>query len=227
MTARALERLEALLTGIYDLDIGCRVEDFLVTDRQQLPGECRDAPGDEQLFVSAVGDELCISLYLDPALIERLERHDPSDGLDQDNLADCWSALEGISHFLCVAHHAGHDRPVSRETLEMQAEIDKYVASVALLRRTHPRRFPAELHALLFRRARVNPALAGRHESLYRRASRLAARFCARLETQVREECRGRDGGWLRELRRFYRLGEAAKRRHIERQPSSVMLGVT
>ena len=34
------KRLEALLTGIYDLDTGCRVEDFLVTDRQALPGEC-------------------------------------------------------------------------------------------------------------------------------------------------------------------------------------------
>ncbi len=43
MTARALERLEALLTGIYDLDIGCRVEDFLVTDRQSLPAMPRRA----------------------------------------------------------------------------------------------------------------------------------------------------------------------------------------
>ncbi len=78
MSARALERLEMLLTGIYDLDVGCRVEDFLVTDRQSLPGECHDAPGDEQLFVSAVDDELCMSLYLDPALIERLDANDPS-----------------------------------------------------------------------------------------------------------------------------------------------------
>jgi hypothetical protein len=215
MTARALERLEALLTGIYDLDIGCRVEDFLVTDRQRLPDACRGTPGDEQLFVSAVDDELCISLYLDPALLERLERHDPSDGLDADNLADCWTALEGISHFLCVAHNAGHDRPVSRLALEMQAEIDKYVASVALLRRLNPRRFPAELHALLFRRARVDPGLAGPHESLYRRASRQAARFCAGLEPRLRALCRHDDGGWLPELRRFYRLSDACKLRTV------------
>ena len=135
MSSRALERLETLLTGIYDLDVGCRVKDFLVTDRQSLPGECREAPGDEQLFVSAVDDELCMSLYLDPALLERLEANDPSEELNGDNVADCWTALEGISHFLCVAHNAGHDRPVSRLTLEMQAEIDKYVASFALLRR--------------------------------------------------------------------------------------------
>jgi len=216
MTARALERLEALLTGIYDLDIGCRVGDFLVTDRALLPDECREAPGDEQLFVTAAGDELCMSLYLDPALLERLERRDPSEVLDAGNLADCWTALEGISHFLCVAHNAGHDRPVSRLALELQAEIDKYVASIALLRRRHPRRFPAELHALLFRRARVDPALAGRHESLYRRASRQAARFCARLEPRLRASCRRDDGGWLGDLRRFYRLSDAGKLRHID-----------
>ena len=213
---RALERLEALLTGIYDLDIGCRVGDFLVTDRALLPGECREAPGDEQLFVAAEGDELCLSLYLDPAVLERLERHDPSDSLDADNLADCWTALEGISHFLCVAHNAAHDRPVSRLALELQAVIDKYVASVLLLRRRHPRRFPAELHALLFRRARVDAALAGGHESLYRRASRQAARFCARLEPRLRACCRRDDGAWLRDLRRFYRLSDPGKLRHID-----------
>ncbi len=41
--------------------------------------------------------------------------------------------LEGVSHFLCVAHHATHDRQVSLLTLELQAEIDKYVGSFLLL----------------------------------------------------------------------------------------------
>jgi hypothetical protein len=216
MAARALGRLEALLSGIYDLDTGCRVEDFLVTDRALLPGECGDAPGDEQLFVTAVDGELCMSLYLDPALVERLERNDPSDRLDQDNLADCWTALEGISHFLCVAHNAGHDRTVSRLALEMQAEVDKYVASFVLLRNAAPRRFPAELHALLFRRCRVDPVLAGGRAPLYRRASRAAARFCARLEPRLRALCRQGDRGWLPELRRFYRLSDFGKLRHVE-----------
>lgn len=215
MAARVLERLEALLTGIYDLDIGCRVEDFLVTDRALLPGECRNEPGDEQLFVTAVDDELCMSLYLDAAVLERLERHDPSDRLDQDNLADCWTVLEGISHFLCVAHNACHDRFVSREALEMQAEVDKYVASFALLRQSDPERFPAELHALLFKRCRVDPSLARGHEPLYRRASRAAARYCARLEPRLRALCGREDGTWLGELRRFYRLSDFGKFRHI------------
>lgn len=216
MTA-AVGRLEALLTTIYDLRVDCRVADFLVTDRHSLPGECRDAPGDEQLFVTAVDDELCMSLFLDAGVLERLERRDPHDALDADNVADCWTALEGVSHFLCVAHHAGHDRPVSRLTLELQAEIDKYVASFLLLCRSDPRRFPAELHALLFRRATVDPVLAAGHESLYRRASRYAARFCGRLEPALRAFCRREDGSWLADLRRFYRLSDTGKLRHIER----------
>jgi len=217
MAETSLSRLESLLTGFYDLEVGCRVEDFLVTDRQALPGECRDAPGDEQLFVSAVDDELCMSLYLDPALLERLEQSDPTEELNQENVADCWTAVEGISHFLCVAHNAGHDRPVSRLTLELQAEIDKYVASFLLLRRRHPRRFPAELHTLLFRRTRIDPALAAGRESLYRRASRLAGRFCARLEPRLRALSRLDNGAWLGEMRRFYRMDDCGKLRHIER----------
>ena len=90
------------------------------------------------------------------------------------------------------------------------------MASVALLRKRHPRRFPAELHSLLFRRARVDPALAAGHEPLYRRASRQAARFCARLEPRLRSLCRRDDGTWLRELRRFYRLSDFGKLRLIE-----------
>src|SRR5688500_20255576 len=93
MAARALGRLEDLLTGIYDLDTGCRVEDFLVTDRAQLPGGCRDAPGDEQLFVVADGEELCVSLFLDAALRERLDRHDPGAGLDARHPGDRRTAL--------------------------------------------------------------------------------------------------------------------------------------
>ena len=221
MPGDTLGRLESLLTGIYDLEVGCCVRDFLVTDRQALPGECGDAPGDEQLFVGAVDDELCMSLYLEPAVIERLERNDPSDELNQDNVADCWTALEGISHFLCVAHNAGHDRPVSRLTLELQAEIDKYVASFLLLRRQSPHRFPVELHTLLSRRARIDPVLAAGRESLYRRASRYAAHFCARLEPRLRAPRPAENGSWLGELRRFYRLSDFGKLRHIERLASA------
>jgi len=217
MACAALERLERLLTGIYDLRLGCRVKDFLVTERPLLPGDCQDAPGTEQLFVAAGDEELCMSLFLDAGLLDRLRAQDPNDALDHRNVADCWDAVEGISHFLCVAHHAEHDRPVSLLTLELQAEIDKYIASFLLLRRQDPHRFPAELHTLLSQRTRVDATLAAGREPIYRRASRQAAKFCARLEPRLRELCHSGGGAWLADLRRFYRLTDLGKLRHIER----------
>ena len=64
---------------------------------------------------------------------------------------------------------------------ELQAEIDKYIASLWLLRSQNPRRFPVELHHLLFERARVDTELARERTAIYRRANDYAARFCGRL----------------------------------------------
>ena len=81
MAARALERLEDLLTGIYDLDIGCRVGDFLVTDRALLPGDVpRRAGRRAALRRGRRRRALRLAVSSMPALLERLERHDPSDG---------------------------------------------------------------------------------------------------------------------------------------------------
>ena len=111
MGAAALERLELLLTGIYDLRIGSRVEDFLVTERQQLPDACRGAAGDEQLFVTTTDDELCMSLFLDPEMLDRLQSHDPNDGLDQHNVADCWTDSRASAIFFAS--------PITRSTIAL------------------------------------------------------------------------------------------------------------
>src|SRR5579872_203959 len=200
-----LKRLQDLIGGIYDVSISHDVYDFLVTDRGHLPREARGTkPTDEELLVAQdAPGEIALSLYLDPALLERLSRADPMERLHDGNVADYWTALEGVSHFLYLAWNAGHDKSVSLLELEMQAEVDKYVASYWLLRRQLPERFPAELHRLLFERTRIDPQLAAGREALYRQASRYAQKFCGRLEQSLRR-ARGRsDDEVLTELRRF------------------------
>jgi hypothetical protein len=218
-----LSELQELIGGIYDVRIAHDVYDFLVTDRGQLPAAARGGTAEEELLVAqplAEGDEVALSLYLDPALLERLARADPLVRLHAGNVADWWTVLEGVSHFLYVAWNAGHDKPVSLLELEMQAEIDKYVASYWLLRRQSPGHFPGQLRHLLFERTRIDPR-AGERTGLYREASRYADRFCARLEQRlVRAETRRSAGSLeqsvLPELRRFYRLTHARKRDLIE-----------
>ena len=217
-----LTRLQELIGGIYDVSIAHDVYDFLVTDRQRLPPEVRARQSAEDLIVAEPatadgGGEVGMALYLDPALLERLKREDPMRQLHEGNVADYWTALEGVSHFLYLAWHAAHDQPVSVLELEMQAEIDKYVASFWLLRRQLPQRFPAELRRLLFERTRIDPLLAQGRMDLYRVASRYAEKFCRRLERSLRSARTSSEAEVLAELRRFYRLTNARKLSFITR----------
>jgi hypothetical protein len=213
-----LSRLQELIGGIYDVRVAYDVYDFLVTDRGRLPHAPHGGLADEELIVaqSADGAEVALSLYLDPALLERLTRTDPLIELNGGNVADWWTALEGVSHFLYLAWNAGHDKPVSLLELEMQAEVDKYVASYWLMRRQYPGHFPAELRRVLFERTRIDPRLAAERRRLYGEANRYAARFCRRLEQRLGNAAYG-EREVLAELRRFYRLSNARKRAHIER----------
>ena len=60
--------------------------------------------------------------------MERLRAHDPRERLDDGNLPDFLLALEGVSHFVYIAHRARLERSVSAVELELQAEVDKLPA---------------------------------------------------------------------------------------------------
>ena len=216
-----LKRLQDFIGDIYDVSIAHDVYDFLVTDRGRLPAAARtQGPTDEELIVAqpdSGSDEIALSLYLDPQLLARLDRADPMERLHDGNVADYWTALEGVSHFLYLAWNAGHDKPVSLLELEMQAEVDKYVASYWLMRRQFPDRFPGELLRVLFERTRIDPQLAAGREDLYRQASHYAQKFCRKLEQTLRDARGHSQDEVLAELRRFYRLTNARKVAHIER----------
>jgi hypothetical protein len=217
-----LKRLQDFIGDIYDVSIAHDVYDFLVTDRSRLPAAARTGvPTDEELLVAEPeAGEVAMSLYLDPHLLERLDRDTPMERLHEGNVADYLTALEGVSHFVYLAFNAGHDKPVSLLELEMQAEVDKYVGSYWLMRRQFPDRFPSELLRLLFERTRIDSRLAAGRESLYREASRYAEIFCRRLERSLRG-ARGRSQAEvLTELRRFYRFTNARKVAHIQRSGS-------
>jgi len=155
---------------------------FLVTDRMLLPRCARVGQAEEELLVApVVAGELALSLYLDPALLQRLAAADPLDRLHGGNVADCLTALEGVSHFLYVVWNASHDRSVTLVELEMQAEVDKFIVTHWLLRRQVPGHFPLELRRVLFERARIDPNV-GSRAGLYREASGYAGRFCRYLE---------------------------------------------
>ena len=181
-----LQSLQKLLAVIYDVPVEHDVADFLLTDRSRLPESARASGAAEQVLVAEDGDTLWVSVYPEPALLQRLAASDPFEALHAGNIADYWTVLEGVSHFVYLVWNASYDRQITLLELELQAEVDKYVASLWLLRAQNPKRFPAELHHLLFERARVDDVLAGDRAGPYRTANRYAARFCRRLARTLR-----------------------------------------
>ncbi|MGE0386487.1 MAG: hypothetical protein AB7Q97_17295 [Gammaproteobacteria bacterium] len=200
-----LNPLQRRLERIYDISIEHRVEDFLISSGRNPDRHS----GREALLVSQQGDELGLSLYVDADVLAYIERGDPFARPQEADLDRLCVALEGVSHFLYLAWMAGHDRPVSLLELELQAEVDKYVALACAHAERPDRGDGRDLHRRLFQAVRFDPRLDGGEQRRYRAANHYAGRYCAGLER--RYGATGDIAGMVRESRRFYRLLQRQK----------------
>jgi len=207
-----LQQLQALLAKLYDTPCEHAVDDFLVTDRKQLPvGVATTA--DEQVFVAQARQEVRLGVYVAADVLQRLADNNPLQNLCDDNLSDYCTALEGVSHFHYLAWRAAQGRSVSLLELELQADVDKYAAALCLFTTQQSGRFPQALHERLFHRVSYDAQLDAESLRRYRTANRWAAKFCRRLDERFLRQRNCRPEAWLRELRRFYRLSHAQKMR--------------
>ncbi len=212
-----LNQLQSMIGRLYDVDMNYDVYDFLVTDRRHLQGAAPlndTRASDEELLLAEMPDGAGISLYLDASLLSRLEGDDPVGELTESNLADYCTALEGVSHFVYSTWRLHRDLPVSLLELETQAEVDKYAVTVFLLADQQGGDYPAQVHARLFDRVSFDARLEPDQYHRYRMAHRCAAHYCRRLERRFVSRGQARIEALVRELRRFYRLGSAAKLQH-------------
>ena len=212
-----LRNLQSLLGRLYDVSVDYDVYDFLVTDRRALAGvnphNDRRAP-EEELLLAETPEGAGVALYIDPCVLRRLEQTDPLGALTEANLADYCTALEGVSHFVYSTWRLDCDAPVSLLELETQAEVDKYAATVFLVADQQGGSFPAQVHARLFDRVHFDARLEPEQYDRYRTAHRCAANYCRRLESRFVNRGEAQVEALVRELRKFYRLGSAAKMRH-------------
>ena len=212
-----LRGMQSLLGRLYDVDVQYDVGDFLVTDRGALGHVTADNDTrilEEELLLTETADGAGMALYLDAALLQRLENANPLGALTDANLADYCTALEGVSHFVYTAWRLDRDAPVSLLELETQAEVDKYAATVFLVAHQRGGDYPAQVHPRLFDRVSFDERLEPEQYDRYRTAHRCAAQYCRRLERRFVQRGQARIEALVRELRKFYRLGASAKVAH-------------
>ena len=207
-----LRELQSLLARVYDVPNEYDVYDYLITDRHRLPSMPHEQV-DEQVLLSETDEGMRVGVYIDDAVIKRLRDNNPLASLTDSNLADYCTALEGVSHFHYLTWRASREVPVSLLELELQAEVDKYVAAVWLLTAQRDGELPATLHERLFHHVRYARELDDESPRRYRTANRHAARFCRRLEERFLRRRQARPEAWLGEMRMLYRCGHAEKLR--------------
>jgi len=114
-----LRRMQTLLAQLYDAPVREDVQDFVLSDRQRLSemvGEQADEARDEQVFVVEEAQGMRLGLFIDQDVLARLARRDPLEALDEDNLPDYCTALEGVSHFHYLVWSVARGRNVSSGT---------------------------------------------------------------------------------------------------------------
>ncbi len=214
-----LGRMQSMLARLYDAPVEYDIHNFLLCDPSQvhaLTGESPDAHRDEQVLILHEQDRLHVSVYLDPGVLERLQRSDPLQcGLEENNLSDFCTALEGVSHFHYLMWSVSRGRTVSLLELELQAEVDKYASALTLLLQQRDGAFPRELHARLFSAVSFLPQDDPSVRRRYEEASRHAARFCRALDERYLISRRRRPEAWLGAMRRFFRSGHHEKIRAL------------
>ncbi len=200
-----LESLYRVTTGVdvHEYMVGADVRDELVTARRPR----------EQLLVCEDDGDMSVALFIDPSVLANLAANDPARRLGDHNLGDFLLAVEGVSHFIYTICCARAERPVSQLELELQAEVDKYVT--CLLTTAPETEVSAALRQRLFGDAEYEPDLDHDERARYRAANDNAQRYAAWLEETF--VTRRRIPEMLGELRRFYRMGLAAKLSTIAR----------
>lgn len=207
-----LDALHDTLETIYQTDCGEQFSDYLVTSREVancLSSMPLAASVEETVLVAQDEHGLAVSVFLDEALLGRLAVHNPIDDLQPAALADLSLVLEGVSHFNYIACCAQEGREVTKLELELQAEVDKYVATTLLALQQNDVALTRLLHRHLFSNVAYHESLSEEERARYKTANDYAARFCHRLRERLGSERA------LQELRHFYRLTQAQKISHI------------
>jgi hypothetical protein len=201
-----LARLQSLLEWVHGVSAQ-PVQGYLVGAAMRERLAPSSSPH-EALLLSEKGEELHVALFLDDAVLAQLARAS-SEPWTHERLSGFCAAAEGVSHFLYLAHRAGQGGQVSQLELEVQGELDKYLAVLLQLWATGRRSASAALRHRLFERSALRPGLPPAERDRYRLAGALAAACAKALE--ARYVIAGRLDALLREVRRLYRLSGGEK----------------
>lgn len=211
--------IQDALGALYDLEAEHGVEDYLCSAEvvQHTVGDATLARREALLVMEEDGD-LHVGVYLEKDLLGELKGSlaEAFSRVEHEAFSALCLAVEGVSHFVYLLFRADNADSVTQLELELQAEVDKYAAALLSADSQDRLGLSRSLRARLFEGARFVDGADCPVGQRYRHAHRAAARYARHLEREF--VAAGRSNLLMRtELRRFYRMGQGGKLRHIRR----------
>lgn len=211
-----MQKIQQRIESIYGIEVQESAEDYLI-DKNELISLL---PANQSTFLpkelflvnpNPEADTLEIALFFDESIRSNLANHNPFQTINNQNISDFCTLIEGVSHFVYYLHKASLEHDVTQLELELQAEIDKFVLLSFCLEVDHVDRI--KFLNLLFEGYFLHDNLDENQVERYHTASQLARKYCYEILQDLK-----RSTNWqevIHEIRTFYTLRQEQKIKYI------------
>lgn len=203
----AIIHIDRAIKDLHNLDLELNAEDFIV---EVALSKQKVANADLQgtLYIFPEGDDLELGIFLSEKVRRTLAHYEKwrTTTWNGSQLQAFTVAVEEISHFHYLIHHAHQNRPVSQLALELQGEVDKFLVTYfARLPYVDDREVWFEsLYEKLFENFTLASGLSVEQKVRYLEANTLARRFIKQCQSWLLDS--KQTPAVLSKIRRFYRL---------------------
>ena len=205
-----LEDIKTSLEKLYDIDTGINIDDYLCEEDKTSGND-----GSVNVFLDSAGATLLMNIQLHPRYFKLLQEDSFVNRLTRTNILHYYILTEEVSHFVYLIWKCGINNvspsDVSRQELELQGKIDRYILLMDFFMRQNEGETPAWMKSMLFdnlpRRFESHP------KEIYAKANLFAKKYCSVIEHNfiVRRDI----NGLLKDVRKLYNFNERNKLKYI------------
>ena len=207
-----LDNIKDSLENLYDINTGVDIHDYVYKDDETPVND-----GSVNISLDFEEDVLFLNIKLHPRYLRILEDDAFINKLTGKNIIHYYVLTEEVSHFVYLYWKCGINdispSDVSRQELELQGKIDRYILLMDFFMRQNEGETPTWMKKILFdklpHRFECFP------EEIYAKANLFAKKYCSVIEHNfiLRHDM----DGLLKDARRLYHYNERNKLRHIAR----------
>jgi hypothetical protein len=206
-----LDNIKTSLEKLYDIDTGINIHDYLYKDEKAPIND-----GGVNVVLDPEENVLFLNIQLHPRYLKIL-RDGSFVRLTRKNIIHYYVLTEEVSHFVYLFWKCGisdiSPSDVSRQELELQGKIDRYILFMDFFMRQNDGETPAWMKSMLF--DKLPHRFESQPEEIYAKANLFAKKYCSVIEHNfiLRQDM----NGLLKDVRKLYSYNERNKLNHIAR----------